>query len=178
MDPLDDVDGGGISIEPDPVGAAIQVAGAFARAAVGRRDAVLEALAVVSEDTLPEEQVTAEASLAVVALYLSLAAVKRYGALTGAAAPIMESVLDPLLEDLDHMRDTVMHWEGKAERSPGSALVVDTNGIFIVAGHKRKGPQRLAAIRWKEFEDSASRVQRWARFMLEHPEEWAAEATP
>jgi hypothetical protein len=171
MDPAKDGEPEPISIEPDPVGAALQMAGSYAAVAMGRRDAVLDALARAHGETLAPARLAAEAGLAVVALYISLAAVRRYSTLTGAPGPLMASMLDPLLDNLEHMRDTVMHWEGKADRVPGSFLLVDTKRVFIVAGHKQKGPPRRATVTWKNFGDSASRVEAWTRFLLDHPEE-------
>jgi hypothetical protein len=66
------------------------------------------------------------------------------------------------------MRDAVMHWDDKGRRAE-TTLLVNGKGIAVVAPPPHSRTSVVDGLVWKEYENAADRLLRWARHMQELP---------
>jgi hypothetical protein len=151
----------------DPAAAAVFMVAVHAPAALRRAADARRAV-----DDRDSRRALGDASQAIVALYLALAAAARYRELTGQPGPIGGGRLSELETALTHMRDAVMHWEDKAGRVSGSGIGVTDGEVFVVAPPgKVETTARLVGLTWNDFEDCALRLERWANAIRGDPGE-------
>jgi len=154
---------------PDRGDTALLMVVIHARTALRCRRAVLDALA---DRTDPDSslRVIGEASMASVALYLAARSAQLYCDEYKEPGPLGRRKLDGLVLTAEHMRDCVMHWDGKA-RAASPAFLNATDRDVLVIGSDR-GRSTYAGITWQLFESYVDRLRRWAEFMLDrgaHP---------
>jgi hypothetical protein len=152
--------------DPDEPGrAALLQVRIHAGAALRARKA---ALAALKRDTPAGTlRVLGEGSVAAILLYLTVSAAKIYCRLDNNPGPIGRDRLDHLLHEAEHMRDCVIHWDDKANDTPGGFIGVTNLDLQLVgSGRRRGGRQPIAVISWDDFEDAVTRLDRWAAAVL------------
>lgn len=112
-------------------------------------------------------RVTGEAAQAVVALYLAAAAAKRFSTDARERGPYGPEQLDQLVAATVGLRDAVMHWDDKIKRDGDTFLAVNEREVLALVPRHRSVDRALHGLTWKSFEDSATRLDRWATSKIE-----------
>jgi hypothetical protein len=142
-----------------------------ATAALRRKRDALEALdrRRPDHDSIPPEVAVGEASQGVVSLFLAAEAATRFCSRYPTPGPLGPTRLAAVLTSTRHLRDAVMHWDGKGRRDPEMLLLVDRRGIAAVAPPHHSSASVVDGLGWKEYETAADRLLGWARLMRELP---------
>jgi hypothetical protein len=147
---------------------AATLAGAHASAARRRIEACVSALGI--EERPAALTLIGEASQLVLALHLAFAAVVRYSAKTGEPGPFIRDGA-MIAERVKHMRDTVMHWEGKVDRHRDSGLWIETRGVVVDAPKGKHGlDPEMAGITWTQARRAADAIYVWSLLVIEPPD--------
>jgi len=136
-------------------------------AEAARRRSVDAQAAIASARVIPSRETAVkavgDAGEAIVELFLAAAAARRYHEATGEPLPVDAAVLESALDISRHGRDSVMHWDEKMARDPGTFLAPGDTEVFILAPPGKSGTNSVvAAIEWRMLDDIVSKLAEWA----------------
>lgn len=162
----------------DPLGADLYLVAVHASAAARRHQATIQAIRTAA--SAPEASVakvawsiiaSGEAASTGISIYLAASAAERFCLANDEVGPLGLKRLRSLVEMAEQTRDTVMHWDDKLKRDPGTFLAFNGKELILRAPGKRgdKQPATVASIAWREIETGAQRLFRWAVMMLDLP---------
>lgn len=150
---------------PDNGETALLMVVVHARTALRCRRAALDALADRADPDAPL-RVIGEASMAAVSLYLAARSAQLYCQDHDEPGPLGRPRLDGLVSTAEHMRDCVMHWDGKARAAAPAFLNVTDHDVLVI-GSDRHRRSAFAGLTWQLFESYVDRLRRWAEFKLD-----------